>query len=115
MRLLVCGGRDFCDTKKLYKTLDTVNKEMGIDVLIEGDARGADRIAGYWARKNKIHNLKFPADWSLGKRAGPKRNQQMLEESLPDICIAFPTVNSRGTYDMIRRAEKAGVEVIIIE
>ena len=33
----------------------------------------------------------------------------------PDLVVAFPGPESVGTWDMIRRAEKAGVEVIIIE
>jgi hypothetical protein len=43
-RLLVCGGRDFTDTVAAYKVLDAWHRALGIGVIIEGDARGADRI-----------------------------------------------------------------------
>lgn len=113
MRILVCGGRDFTDTKYAYKVLDQLYDQFLFDVVVEGDAQGADRIAGFWARKHKIDNLKFPADWKkYGKAAGPIRNQQMLDEGKPDLVIAFP--GGGGTADMIERAEKAGVEVILV-
>jgi hypothetical protein len=112
MRLLVCGGRDFSDTESAYKVLDAMHRALGIDVLIEGNARGADRIAGYWARRNGVANLKFPADWGAhGKAAGPIRNQQMLDEGKPTHILAFP--GGRGTADMVRRAKGAGLQVII--
>jgi len=111
MRLLVCGGRDFSDTASANKVLDAMHRALGIDVLIEGDARGADRIAGYWARKNRVTNLKFRADWNThGKAAGAIRNQKMLDEGKPTHVLAFP--GGRGTADMVRRATAAGVQVI---
>jgi len=82
-----------------------------IGVVIEGDARGADRIAGYWARKNRIENLKYPADWDkIGRRAGLARNRQMLREGKPDVVVAFP--GGSGTAHMVRIEKEAGVEVI---
>jgi hypothetical protein len=114
MRLLVCGGRDFSDTESAYKVLDAMHRALGIDVVIEGDARGADRIAGYWARRNRVDNLKFPADWSKhGKAAGPIRNQQMLVEAKPTHVLAFP--GGRGTADMVGRARAAGVQIVIAQ
>lgn len=113
MKILVCGGRDFSNASLLYRTLDKLHFDCGIDAVIEGDARGADRMAGYWARKNKIDNLKFPADWaSDGKAAGLLRNQKMLDEGKPDVVVAFP--GGRGTAHMKRIAKEAGVEVIEI-
>lgn len=114
MRVLVCGGRDFSGTDVAYAALDRLRREYGFDVVIEGDAHGADRIAGFWARKRRLDNLKFPADWAAhGRAAGPIRNQKMLDEGKPDLVIAFP--GGRGTADMVRRAETAGVRVVHVE
>jgi hypothetical protein len=111
MRVLVCGGRDYHDTQRVYRALDQLHKREPIGVVIEGDAPGPDRIAGYWARKKRIDNLKFPADWeTYGKAAGPVRNKKMLDEGKPDLVVAFP--GGRGTADMVQRARSAGVEVI---
>lgn len=110
-KVLVCGGRDFQNTVYLYTVLDDFHKAYQIGAVIEGGARGADRIAGYWARKNKIDLLIFPADWkTYGKAAGAIRNQQMLDEGKPDVVIAF--AGGTGTADMVKRAKAAGVEVI---
>lgn len=114
MRVLVCGGRDFSDTVLLYRTLDSLREREQVDCIIEGAARGADRIAGYWAKKNRIDLRLFPADWSLGKKAGHVRNKQMLDEGKPDLVIAFPTDQSRGTWDMVRQSKAAGVEVVVV-
>lgn len=110
MRLLVCGGRDFSDTEHAYKALDKLHRTHGIDVVIEGDARGADRIAGYWARRNRVDNLKFPADWERdGRAAGPIRNAKMLAEGKPDMVLAFP--GGSGTADMMSKARAAGLAI----
>lgn len=113
MRLLVCGGRDFTDTKLAYCVLDDLHKKRLIGTIIEGDARGADRIAGYWARKNRVTDLKFPADWKAhGRAAGPIRNKKMLDEGKPDMVLAFP--GGRGTANMIKQARGAGIEVVAV-
>lgn len=116
IRILVCGGRDFADRDLVFRTLDALAHRTIIDAVIEGDARGADRIAGYWARKGRIKNLKFPilpAEWdAYGKSAGPIRNRRMLAEGRPDLVVAFP--GGRGTADMVRAARAAGIDVLII-
>ena len=110
MKVIVCGGRNWTDTKATYAFLDRINKRWPIDVIIEGDARGADRMAGYWARKNKIENRKYPADWGThGRAAGPIRNQEMLDKEQPGLVVAFP--GGRGTADMVNRAHQAGIRV----
>lgn len=111
MRVLVCGGRNFSDQARLVSILDEIHRVRPIGCVIEGDARGADRMAGYWARKKRIDNLKFRAEWKVyGKAAGAIRNQKMLETGNPDLVIAFP--GGRGTADMVKRATMAGIEVI---
>lgn len=111
MRVLVCGGRDFSDPALLNRTLDDLAKTEVVDCVIEGNARGADRIAGYWARRRGIPNHKFPADWAAhGRAAGPMRNRKMLNEGHPDIVIAFR--GGAGTADMVRQARAAGVRVV---
>lgn len=110
MKVLVCGGRYFDDRTKLIRVLDDLLKELGEFTLIEGDASGVDRLAGYWARKRRLTDMKFPADWqSHGRAAGPIRNEQMLREGNPDLVVAFP--GGRGTAHMVGLAERAGVPV----
>lgn len=109
-RVLVCGGRDYGDRDRLFRILDAAHAANPIVTLIHGNARGADQLADDWAM-GKCETLTFTPAWEEhGRSAGPKRNQKMLDEGKPDIVIAFP--GGRGTADMIRRAEKAGVPVV---
>ncbi len=109
MRLVVTGGRNFDNREFLFATLDG-HAEHHFTLLIHGDARGADRLAGEWARERGIEVLACPADWKrYGRGAGPKRNRQMLVEN-PDLVVAFP--GGSGTSHMVIIAEEAGVKVI---
>ncbi len=121
MRVLVCGGRDYEDGKKVFDVLDEIACVSGQYPLgehrltiIHGAARGADALADQWAVSNWQECEAYPADWdAYGKRAGGIRNQLMLDEGKPDIVVAFP--GGAGTRDMVRRAEKAGVEVRLVQ
>lgn len=113
MRVLVCGGRDYRDHKRVGAVLNKLHDTLGIDLIIQGGARGADELAFGWARAVGVREEQYDADWeAYGSFAGPMRNRVMLEEGKPDLVIAFP--GGAGTRDMIRKARKAGVEVVEI-
>jgi len=120
MRLLVCGSRTWTDRPRLWQILDQVVSQHGDGqvVLIEGDARGADRLAGQLARERGWRLERYPADWTHhGRAAGFRRNARMLREGRPDLVVAFtvgPLAQSRGTADMVRRAQQAGIPVQLI-
>ena len=110
MKLLVCGGRDYSDRMAAFVALDAVHSKRPITAVIHGAAKGADLLAGQWAKQNGIHAMPFPADWNKdGRAAGPIRNARMLAEGKPDGVVAFP--GGRGTADMIAQASKAGLKV----
>jgi hypothetical protein len=110
--VLVCGGRDYQDHQHLFATLDDLHKRQPIALVIHGNQRGADKLAGEWARQRNCPCTPYPADWGrLGRKAGPIRNAKMLNDGQPDLVVAFP--GSAGTASMIRLARRAGVEVII--
>jgi len=113
MRVLVCGGRDFNDAGMMYRVLDHLHAEMHFTSLIHGGAQGADFLAGTWAQSREplIHTVVFKADWkTLGRRAGPARNEEMLGKGRPDIIVAFP--GGRGTEHMTKIALAAHERVI---
>lgn len=106
-RVLVCGGRNFDDAALLERTLCALRPCP--TVIISGGAPGADKWAAVWG-DHYAENEIYPADWRrFGNRAGPIRNQRMLDDGKPDLVIAFP--GGRGTADMVRRAKAAGIEV----
>ena len=117
IKVLVCGGRDFNDYGLLADTLVGLlgqydPKEV---TIISGHARGADKLGEQFANANECKLLIFPADWDKqGKAAGFIRNQRMIEEGKPDLVVAFPTKTSRGTFDMINKAKKAGLPVTVV-
>lgn len=141
MKVLVCGGRNFghysaqqydqrgrpCAVDEAAKEARMAERRFVHDVLlnhhnkhgpftqiIEGGANGTDTCAFWFAEMHKIPCRTFKADWNqYGASAGPRRNQQMLDEETPDIVIAFP--GGKGTADMINRAEKAGIFVMKVE
>jgi hypothetical protein len=121
MRLLVCGSRAWTDRARLWRVLDRLVSQHGdgqIVTVIEGDARGADRLAGQLARERGWRLERYPADWTReGRAAGFRRNARMLQQGRPDLVVAFtvgPLAESRGTADMVGRARAAGVPVQVI-
>jgi hypothetical protein len=117
MKLLVCGGRKFWDVDLICDVLEAVHKKRKITLLIHGDASGADRIAGEWARSSGIHACAVQALWPFYKDqrpnpAGPIRNEAMLMLQ-PDGVVAFP--GGAGTAHMVRIAKEAGLKVMEIK
>jgi len=107
--VLVCGGRAFTDADTVDRWLSMLKTRPSL--IVHGGAGGVDTLAHLWAKENGIDVRPYPADWSkLGPKAGPVRNQRMLDEGKPNLVLAFE--GGRGTADMVRRARKAGVPVI---
>ena len=111
MKVVVCGGRSFDDADFIYGELDRCHAQYGFATVIEGDARGVDRIAGEWARARGLELIEFPADWkNEGRHAALIRNERMLREAKPDLVIAFPGGN--GTWHTCSQAEQLGIPVL---
>ncbi len=122
LRVLICGSRNWTDKRRIGRYLDTLMDEEGYEAshitIIHGACKGADYHAGMEAKGRGMNVLEFPAKWSsLGLAAGPKRNQQMLDEGKPDRIVAFHEniTSSKGTKDMVTRSEIAGLPVTIIK
>lgn len=106
---LFCGSRDWSDRSAIRRDLRALPPGS---LVIEGGARGADRIAREEACALGIHVATVPAQWDrLGRRAGIRRNEAMLRLH-PDVIHAY-SLGTRGTAHMIATAERAGVEVVV--
>ena len=116
MRVLIYGGRDWNDSVATFNFLDECAGDFNLDydtTVVSGLARGADTLGVEWAVANNLSVDRYPANWNAhGKRAGFIRNQEMLDSGI-DLAIQFP--GGRGTADMRRRLDKAGVKVIEYE
>lgn len=115
-RVLICGDRNWTNFKLVLEKLREIQQERGVEVVIEGEATGADLMGRTAAAQLGIPVQEFPADWRKhGRSAGPIRNRQMLKEGRPTLVLAFhPFIeNSKGTKDMVAVARAAGVPVRI--
>lgn len=112
--LAVCGGRELDDWALVREALDSIHESDGVDRLVTGGCRGADKLAEDWASLNLVDTDIYEANWEQhGKGAGPIRNQEMLDLGKPDMLLAFP--GGRGTSDMTKRALKSGIRVAIVD
>ena len=113
--VLVTGSRRFQDSFVIAEVLDRIKP----DLVIHGDARGADERASCWAKINRVSVVPVPALWSVeGTAAGTSRNRNMLkimlilrEQGYKVSVEAFPLPGSVGTHHMCRIAKESGVEV----
>jgi len=110
MKLAIVGWRKFNDFRsfetELNKTLDQWQIKLeSIEMVISGGAMGTDSLASKWAKSHKIPLKVFYPDWDKhGKKAGPLRNSQIVDECTH--IIAFPSRQGRGTQDSIRKAKQ---------
>ena len=114
MRYLVCGDRNWTNKQRIKLRLGQLHPDR--DVVIHGDCKGADKLAGEAAKELGIPVTAVPAQWDLyGRAAGPIRNKAMLDMSI-DFVIAFhpALVLSKGTKDMVTQAHSKGVMVEVI-
>jgi YspA, cpYpsA-related SLOG family len=112
MKVLVCGDRDWADGAAIRRELERLPPGS---TVVHGACRGADIIAGQIAFELGFTIDPNPANWTRdGLRAGPIRNQAMLNKH-PDIerVLAFHEniARSTGTKDMVGRARLAGIPV----
>ena len=107
MKVAVVGSRDFDDFDYLSAILDCTRNLPGIDLIISGGARGADRLAEQYAKQHTIPIKIFYAEWDkYGKSAGYRRNIDIINEA--EMVIAFWDGKSKGTKHSIDLAKKQG-------
>jgi hypothetical protein len=135
VKVLVTGGRDYADKDRVTAELDRLaekhfHENGGVPdehgnwmplpsfVVIHGGCNcepddpktGADFWANEWCICNWVDAHVYPANWKTnGRAAGPIRNREMLTQEEPDLVLAFP--GGRGTSNMVRLANEAGVPV----
>jgi hypothetical protein len=118
MRILVTGSRTWTDKVAVAQAIReawlVAGRPYGV-VVVHGGARGADYIAGVYAKRLgfsvEVHEVS-DADWkNFGRSSGAIRNQAMVDKGA-DICLAFIRNESRGATMCAKMAEKAGIPVV---
>jgi len=112
IRVLITGGRDFRDIELIRS--EFLALPIG-STIVHGAASGADAIAHSIALSLGHHPEPHWPDYAnIPAALAPKvRNQQMVNLGA-DLCLAFPTARSRGTWHCVHLAEDAGIEVRVL-
>lgn len=121
-RVLVTGSRKTTDAQAahiravLLRTCFALIANQRPVVIVQGECPygGVDLVARRWAETTAgVAFEAHPADWKRhGKAAGMLRNSEMVAAGA-DICLAFPAPDSRGTWDCLTKAAKAGIHTQI--
>ena len=119
-RVIVTGSRLWPSRTVICDVL----KELDPQLVIHGNARGADQFAHDWAIANERDFHGFTAKWrtmgGYGDRGGPRtynptaghiRNGRMLDAYPGTLVLAFPFGMAKGTRDCISQAMERWHEV----
>jgi hypothetical protein len=121
MRILITGTREdgpHCIAvaqalKDLWFDMERPN--LNEWTIVHGDCpTGIDAYAQKVAESQGMQSERYPADWSMGKKAGPLRNKEMVDLGA-DLVLAFPKGASRGTRGCLKMAQEAGLKVVVYE
>lgn len=117
--VLVTGSRHWTDPEPLIEFLKRFEVAEGIGpTLLHGDCTGLDRLAADLVTRSSrpwlVHA--FPAPFkALGKKAGPRRNQLMVNTLIQYSAAgyrtaigAFPVPDSVGTWNCVSYANEMG-------
>jgi hypothetical protein len=118
MRVIVAGSRGIRSLEVVAAAIAASG--FTVTEIVSGAQRTRDPVTGaiiggadywgeQWAAQQGVPVKLFPADWSLGRRAGPLRNESMAVYG--QALVAVWDGQSRGTADMIRRARAHGLPV----
>ena len=128
MRVLITGDRHWTNWERVVEVLSALHAVCPDAIIVHGDARGADRIAGEIATMlfGAERVEAWPADWDRhGKAAGPIRNRFMVKESerraeldghhlRRGVAFHSDLFHSRGTKDMVSVLEYHNIPVLKI-
>jgi hypothetical protein len=112
MRVVIFGSRHWKDYQMILRVLTAMSDRVSL--VIGGEAEGADLLGKKAAKALGLPYSGFPADWEKhGKSAGPIRNQEMIDQAMPTLGLAFheDPYLGKGTKDMFERCLKAGIPV----
>lgn len=74
---------------------------------------GADGVVDDICATLGIPCTPHPAEWDRhGRAAGPRRNGEMLRETVPTLVVAFP--GGSGTEDCVRQARAMEINVLFV-
>lgn len=121
--LAVSGGRGFDDRARVRADLEALARLEGggPNAIVHGGARGLDEIAAEEAAALGLYVLPpWLPSWHpdgderrLDRRAGHRRNVEMLAASGARALLAYPDPASRGTWQCVVEAVRQRLPVVV--
>jgi len=105
------SSSDFKECERIFLSV----YEDGDHIVSGGCPKGGDKFAEIIAKKHQIPIKIYYAQWEkLGKGAGFARNGDIARDA--DVLVAVVSKDrTGGTEDTIRKAEKMGKNVVLVE
>lgn len=116
--MIVCGSRQHHGNGVSGRIAKRLAELPADTVIVHGDAKGVDRIAGCHAEKLGLPVEPHPARNYLSQSVGWMRAPLIRNEAMAamgaDLCLAFWNGHSTGTAHMMRQARRHGIPVEVI-
>jgi len=110
MKVIIAGSRNITNQKYILQTvLESPFNVKDITEIVIGGCRGVDQLAGDYALSIGFKLKLFKADWNLGPKAGPIRNEQMAKYA--DALILIWDGKSKGSKSMLQLAKKHKLKI----
>lgn len=116
VRVLITGCRHWQPYALAERLVPRMLARYGMGlIIVHGDAPGVDTTFREVAEECGVDTEAHPADWSLGRKAGPIRNQAMIAGGAV-LCLAVhrDIGGSKGTRDCAGRAIAAGIPTYLV-
>ena len=113
--ILITGDRGFPQRgRQVIEKIIKTWSNAGYIILHGACPSGADAYADSLCAELKVPQKKCPADWKLGKKAGPLRNAYMVSLK-PTAVYAFhdDLKSSKGTLGCVNLALKNNIPVFL--
>lgn len=122
----IVGSRHWTDYEAFRAVLSEIEEVQSANRIVSGGAHGVDQMAERFADEspNCTFNKHIPDTRThrTFTQATHARNQQIVDDlaECQDrghrvALIALPGPDSRGTWDTVNRATRAGIKVIVRE
>lgn len=113
-RLIISGTREALSAEDRARVIGLLDEHAHGHVTIGvGDcSTGIDALVRQYDPTARV----FVADWDGdGKHAGPARNGRLVAwcAKAGGVLLAFPGPKSRGTWDCVRKAQSAGLALVV--
>ena len=116
-RIVIIGGGHYKDRAAVFEALTMICRDRKIKptsahIIVGAKPNGADLFARDWCKTHGASCETVSAPIAKSGEAAFSIRNNILIRGQPDLVMAFP--GDRWTLDCLSRAEKAGIERVII-